>query len=342
MSNSRRQEIQVGVLIAVAMALLAWLSIKVGAVSGLGPTIGVELRMKDAAGISAGAAVSVAGVQVGRVETMQLVRDTAVARLSIESQHEVPRDVAARIRARSVLGEKYLELVPTGLDGPLLADGDVLVIEGDQVEIDEMISQIGTVLSALDPEALGAALKSVSDALKADPGRLQRAFDYLDTILKNGATASEDLPGLVDQVGGTMDRADHLIGTFDARGAEAKSPIARADRLLGTLERDVPKALDEGRDAIRSAKTAVDHADRSLNTVDGALADARDLIGEFDGIGGDAKSIAKNFSAIDKWELRRLLREEGILIRLQPDEVVPSEARTMDVVPPAGRHPDKR
>ncbi|MFM2161016.1 MAG: hypothetical protein RLZZ383_528, partial [Pseudomonadota bacterium] len=44
---------------------------------------------------------------------------------------------------------------------------------------------------------------------------------------------------------------------------------------------------------------------------------------------------------IDKWELRRLLREEGILIRLQPDEVVPSDARALDVVPPAGRHPDK-
>ena len=82
LANNRRNELWVGVLLAVAMAVLGWLSLQVGAISGVGPTIDVVLRMKDAAGISAGATVSVAGVQVGRVEEMKLDRDTAVAKLA--------------------------------------------------------------------------------------------------------------------------------------------------------------------------------------------------------------------------------------------------------------------
>jgi hypothetical protein len=57
-----------------------------------------------------------------------------------------------------------------------------------------------------------------------------------------------------------------------------------------------------------------------------------------DGVGEDLKQILTNFRDFDRWELRRLLREEGILIRLRPDEVVPSPTRTEDVVPARGQH----
>ena len=35
------------------------------------------------------------------------------------------------------------------------------------------------------------------------------------------------------------------------------------------------------------------------------------------------ETILANLEEIDKWELRRLLREEGILVRLRHSEVVP-------------------
>ena len=39
--------------------------------------------------------------------------------------------------------------------------------------------------------------------------------------------------------------------------------------------------------------------------------------------GRDIEQIIDNLKEIDRWEMRRLLREEGILIRLQPETVTP-------------------
>ncbi len=334
LANNRRNELWVGVLLAVALAVLGWLSLQVGAISGVGPTIDVVLRMKDAAGISAGATVSIAGVQVGRVEEMKLDRDTAVAMLRLDAEKAIPRDVRARIRARSVLGEKYLELVPTSKEGGALQDGDVLEISAEQIEIDEMVSTAGTLLNAVDVDALAAGIKAVTDALREDPQRMERAFDHVDTILDNTAKASEGFPGLMERANGSLDRADRLMDTLQARAQEAKSPLARGDKLLADLQeaaKPLPDAVREGREAIAKASSALDKASSTLDS-------AKKLIGDFDGIDKDIKTILANFSEIDKWELRRLLREEGILIRLKPDEVVTSPSRSKDVVPKSGEH----
>jgi phage antirepressor YoqD-like protein len=56
----------------------------------------------------------------------------------------------------------------------------------------------------------------------------------------------------------------------------------------------------------------------------GAVADAKGLVEGFDGIDADVRQVLENVAEIDKWELRRLLREEGILIRVREREVVPT------------------
>jgi hypothetical protein len=45
------------------------------------------------------------------------------------------------------------------------------------------------------------------------------------------------------------------------------------------------------------------------------------LLADLGPITEDARTVLNNFKDIDKWELRRLLREEGILIRLRQSEV---------------------
>lgn len=335
MAAKQRYELWVGILLAAAMALLAWMAVMVGAVGGLGPQIHVSVKMKDAAGIGAGASVMVYGVEVGRVERMELQVDGAVAHASIQAGVGLLSNVKPLIRARSVLGEKYLELKPVAEPAEPLADGAELMVEFEQTEIDEIVSQSGQVLGAFDAKALGEALKLVSKELAEDPQRLQRAFSNLEIILENTAEASKGLPAMVAHAESTLTKADALLDEGAGMVRDARSAMASAEEAIAAAR----PAIDKSPKLMEDMSVAVADAREAMDKVSTLADNTNKLLDEFDGVSEDLKEILANFSEIDKWELRRLLREEGILVRLKPEEVVPSDTRTEEVVPPARQHP---
>lgn len=318
MANRRSQELWVGALLLGSMLLLGWMAIKVGAIGDLGPQVTAQVRMLDAAGIKDGSAISIAGVDVGRVESMWVEHDMAVADITLSRDAKVRADATLSIRARSVLGEKYLELHPGTPDGPLLEDGAILEILTPQTEIDEMVGELGPLVGALDAEALAAALDAVSKGLAEDPEQIARVMKHTETIAARGAEAAERLPGLLDRLESTLDRADRTLDAFSARAAEAKAPLKRADELMASLDASadrLPGLLDE-------ASGVMDDASATMGDIRTAASEAKDMVGGFDGIDEDVRRVLANVAEIDKWELRRLLREEGILIRLKPRDVV--------------------
>ncbi|MCB9681346.1 MAG: MCE family protein [Alphaproteobacteria bacterium] len=315
MARSHRQEIGVGLLMVLALALLGWMAIKVGAIGSFEPQVHVVLRIRDAAGLQQGAAVQVAGVSVGTIERFELVDGQAEAHLAIATSAHLPRDVTPRIRSRSLLGEKYVELSLGTAPTPLLADGDVLELPGDQVEIDELLTTLGTLVDRVDLEAVSDLLGRVTDALDADPERLGRMLDHADTLLADGATAARDLPALLDHADRTLDRVDVAAGALDRRLEELRPAIAKGTATLDDLSAAVAPLDDtvaEARQTLADVRALARHGDA--------------LLGDLDGVGADLRTVLGNFAAIDKWELRRLLREEGILIRVRPEEVVPEPA----------------
>jgi phospholipid/cholesterol/gamma-HCH transport system substrate-binding protein len=310
-ARSRREELGVGVLILGALAVLVWMAVRIGALSGFADTVDVRLRLGDAAGLQAGSVVSVAGVPVGRVESLGVEQGRAVAVLALQPGAGVRRDVDARVRARSLLGEKYVQLTPRSAGAALLVDGDAIDVSGEQVEVDEVLSALAPVLRAVDPEALAKALAAVAEAVAEDPARVSRMLADAEILLDSGAATAERLPGLVDRVQGTLGRVDRAADSASARLAEARAPVDRADRLLAEAE-----AAGVG-EAVREARAA-------LVEVRDVASDAGDLLGDLDGLDGDLRRVLANLAEIDKWEMRRLLREEGILIRIREREVVPA------------------
>ena len=194
-----------------------------------------------------------------------------------------------------------MELVPQSRDTELVADGDVLASEPDPVEIDEFVSRLAPLVDALDPEALGVLVGSVTELVQEDPGRFSRLVDNLDTLLAHGAEASAELPQLMQDGRSTLLITRRAAGEIEQRAREAGPVVARADGVLAEIEVQVPELAEDV----------------------GALAEqARGLVDES---APEIQQILRNLSEIDKWELRRLLREEGVLIRLKSREVAPTD-----------------
>ncbi|MCP4807470.1 MAG: MCE family protein [Proteobacteria bacterium] len=304
---SRKHEIGVGLLVLGATGLLGWMAIQVGSVGQLGDTVDVVAVFDDASGLKEGAAIAIAGVEVGRVGTLEVAFDKANVPLSISADADVRDDVIVVLRARSVLGEKYVELVPQDPGAPLLASGTVLTDTRGQYEIDQFVTGLEPLLASLDPQAVDQIVTPLVSALEADPERPARMLENLDATLANVREASEEAPALVREARQTM---------TDVRRVSAKAEVVaeRADAVLVDLEEvtaDLPASADRLPGLLDEAEATLTEARSTLETVNGS-----------------SESLAKvlhNFEDIDKWELRRLLREEGIVIRLTPSDVEPTD-----------------
>lgn len=315
MARTRKYEVGVGLLLVAAAGVLAFLAVKVGALDSMGEAVRVEARFEDAAGLQPGSVVSIAGVSVGTVDALALDRGAAKATLRIDPAAGVTRGAKVRIRARSLLGEKYLEVQPG--DGAPIADGDTLAVVGRQVEIDELIAMMAPIFEAVDGEEWQSVTARIRERLQKDPALVDRWFEAVDRTLTNAATASESLPGLVSDGRSALGDARSAIGDarsavkqVDRRARELEPLMTRADRTLGNVEA-----------ASEKLPGLVQRVDVMVERADG-------LVGQFDARSAQIDRILDNLSEIDKWELRRLLREEGIVVRLRARDVeVPETTR---------------
>lgn len=307
MARNPRHEIGVGLLVLAAAGLLGFMALKVGALRSLGDQVRLTTRLSDAAGLTEGAVVKVAGVDVGRVSGIRLDNRQAVLDLEVRTDAAVPADALVRVRARSVLGEKYVELVLGAPDAPLAVDGAELASLPPPMEIDLLVDRMAPLMEGLPMEELAQTLKVLNEAVAQDPQRMQRILADVEIMARNGALASEALPATVGETRETLRFAR-------ARMEQARPALARADTVLANLEAGTTDL----------AHTR-EQADALLEETREAVAEGRQLIGLLDQNSARLERILQNAEEIDKWELRRLLREEGILVRLRKSEVVELE-----------------
>jgi len=307
MNASRKQEIGVGILVLVAAVLLAVMSIKVGALAQVGDQIRVTVVLSDAAGLTEGAAVRVAGVQVGQVNGMGVDHDKARLDVSLSESAGLRADAKLQVRARSILGEKYLEITPQSTDAPLIADGAELSVPTPQTEIDELVNSLGPLVSAMDAEAMYLAMERLGDALEKDPDQIARMLQNVDTILSNGASASGDLDGMMSDTRETLSTLNKMV-------KDARPMLAKTDKVMGRIDsatEGLPKISEDVEVMVSDAREMVKDSHALLKRLEGSM--------------DDMETVLENMSEIDKWELRRLLREEGILVRLKRSNVDPKE-----------------
>lgn len=103
----------------------------------------VVVPFQEAGQLAQEADVRISGVRVGRVKKIEANPEQSRSDVELEIDPKyapLPRDVKVNLRAKSLLGEQYLELTPGNKDGPAVADGGTLP-EGnvaDSVELDEV------------------------------------------------------------------------------------------------------------------------------------------------------------------------------------------------------------
>ena len=139
--DKTRLELIVGAFVLVGIVCLGYLSIKLGKLEVIGGDLyEVDAEFNSASGLKSGAAVEIAGVEVGRVKSIVLKEDRALVKLSVQNGTKLYSDTIASIKTRGIIGEKFLALSPGGGGDPLKA-GDTIRDTESGLDLEELVSQ---------------------------------------------------------------------------------------------------------------------------------------------------------------------------------------------------------
>lgn len=142
--NRSTIDLWVGIFVALGIAALLFLSLKVGNLSGANLQNPYELTAKfdNIGGLKVRGPVKSAGVVVGRIAEISFDPQTyeAVVKMNIDARYQFPKDTYASILTAGLLGEQYVGL-DAGSSETMLAAGGRLTRTQSAVVLEKLISQ---------------------------------------------------------------------------------------------------------------------------------------------------------------------------------------------------------
>jgi phospholipid/cholesterol/gamma-HCH transport system substrate-binding protein len=147
-NNSRALEIGTGLFVLLGFAALAFLTTQLPG-SGIrlgttGDTFLVTAKFDNVGDLKVGAPVTMSGVKVGRVESVQLnaVEFKAVVTIAIDKRYNhIPEDVDAAIQTSGLLGAKYVGL-GSGGSATYLAGGSQIELTQSALVLEDLVNKL--------------------------------------------------------------------------------------------------------------------------------------------------------------------------------------------------------
>ncbi len=203
-------EAKVGLFVFAGIVLLIYMSMWLGGMKlGKDEGILIYVNFPNAAGLDMNASVAVAGVEVGRVESITLEENKAKLGVRVYPNVKIGRDFTAVLKNKGLLGEKYVELLPGAVGAIPLGEGEELTRVATFTDIDKLVTVLADVATDI---------KTVTEALKMSMGG-DGGANSLQNIIVNIETLMKDLNNIV---GDNSDRFSSIMNNLDVMVADIR------------------------------------------------------------------------------------------------------------------------
>jgi len=134
-------EMTVGLFLLAGIACLAYLSLRLGKLEIVGDDhVPMGAEFSSVAGLRTGAGVEIAGVEVGKIDSITIRDYRAVVRMRIRKGIALQEDTIASVRTRGLIGDKYISLSP-GASDLLIPPGGKIRETESTVDLEGLIGQ---------------------------------------------------------------------------------------------------------------------------------------------------------------------------------------------------------
>jgi virulence factor Mce-like protein len=228
--------------------LLTGLALVLAGCGGANGPITVTASFGDVADLAPGAPVLLADIQVGKVTGIDLKDNRALITMDIQRQARVPRDVTARARRTSLLGERIIDLeIAEGLpaNAPPLQDGqhiaqtvvrpdlEDLVVEGTQVLSPISASEIATLVDegARGFGSRGPELRSLLRSFQKIVGAFSQETDTIESIINSANQLNTTIASEADAHGLAVQNTERALRVLREESDRLENAIRALNRL---------------------------------------------------------------------------------------------------------------
>lgn len=246
-------------MVLTGILLLAYMTIKVEHWA-VGEKEGYKVRVifNSVSGLDKKAQVRVAGVEVGRVEEIELLADKAEVWIQLQSEVRLHQDAEATIRAIGLMGEKYVELRGGSPHLPLIKSGDTIKAHEIEVDIDRLTSKL-----AMLAEDLSAVTGSIRKVLGGDKGQqaLQRILDNADRL---SSLLNEVVAENRNTLRQAMENINRLSLNLDLLVAENKEMVSGTMTKISLLAQTLTDVVQDNRQALATTIANLEKVSKTL------------------------------------------------------------------------------
>lgn len=279
-------EFKVGLLAIATIIAVVVMSLKVTSnQSGFGQYVTYRTIVKDASGIFPKTPIRVAGINAGRISSIELQGNTALITFEILKQIQVTKNSKLRIKSVGFLGDKYIEIFvgdspemlrkfdfidseeAAGIENlikdtsEVLADVKLIVRSlKDSISPEGEVSPIKKILS--DVQELVANTKEVTATLKRVT---ENNEEKINAMMDNLEAFSADLAYQIDKNNGDSAMADIKIVLANTKKltGDLEALVADVKRGKGTIGKMLveDEIADQVKDTLSSVQKIVGKAD---------------------------------------------------------------------------------
>jgi len=267
-------EAKVGIAVLLGLALLTYMTFKVGGFGFLQEN-GYRLNatFSSASGLDRRAPVRIAGVEVGQVEKIELAETGAKVTLKIVSDVKIRKGGHVAIRSEGLLGDRFVEVVP-GKENDFWKDGETIPVQEASADLENLMTRFSGI--ADDVKAVTTSLREV---LGSDEGK-QNLKEVLENakgltkginewVQKNQEPLSRSVANFEDFSKSLKDQGNELVESLTRMAQK----MERGEGTLGKLINDeeayekLTRALDDLGSSLKGVENLTAKVERGEGTI---------------------------------------------------------------------------
>jgi len=182
----------------------------------------------EAGGLKPEDEVRIAGVRVGKVETVELDGDHVKVTFRVKTDSAFGTETGAAIKVKTILGAMYLSLEPEG--SGQLEESEEIPVERTSSPFDvvEAFSGLAETAQEIDTDQLAAGLTTLADLTRNTPEEFRSALAGVSALSANIAAKN-------DRINTLLTNLDRVTAVLSARDEDIVKLMQDSDELFQAL-----------------------------------------------------------------------------------------------------------
>ncbi|EGD40889.1 virulence factor Mce family protein [Nocardioidaceae bacterium Broad-1] len=263
-----RNPVKIGAVSIAVLLMLMVMAFKADSLPLIGGGTTYYANFSEAGGLKTGDEVRVAGVRVGKVDSIELDGNQVKVGFKIREKVNFGENSGAGVRVKTLLGDMFLELQPAG-EGQMKAGATIPVDRTESpYDVVQAFEGLADTSANIDKDQLAAALTTLADLTRSTPEEFQAALTGVSDLSRNLAAKDERIDSLLTQL-------DRVTKVLDERDEDLIALMNDANQLFA--------ALVERREAVHNLLLSTQQLSKELSQlVDDSRADLKPALESLD------------------------------------------------------------